>query len=189
MTQLPHSPTTPMLTGFGIAASVVYAGILLLVRLYVMNSFVLQAAAVAGVLLMILTLAMAPWLLEKPYRLYTSVVRRALIAPTRRWTLIVVFHLFFRGHQAGGEKLELDRSEARRTMWNEKTISNLMGGSGSRDVVIDETGGRWWTALFGWLWSAGNWRMIGLMPFIFLLWVIREPQAESAVSKDTYTLY
>jgi hypothetical protein len=189
MLYLPPSRSTPALVGFGIVTAAWGVMVCLLAHLFVIASpWWLVAACAWGVVLVGITVWNVLWL-EKPYDLYNRLIGRFIVRPLRWWILAVTFMMTVLANRPFAGRVR-DRGEGRGSTWREKVIQDLMGGSGSSDVTIDESReGRWLGTWVAWIRKTGNGWMLALIPFMLVLGIFDAGGGKPKVSKDTYTLY
>jgi hypothetical protein len=190
MIHLPHSSSTPTLISFGVLATLVGQGLLMmawycdLVRGSVL--LIAQAGLAAGGIALILN----PDQLERPYATYRWWAELLGARCLRRWILILLFVLVIPVARLGGSTHPFGKSPGGDSSWESKEVRQLLGGGEGRQVVVDERARRSWMAgLWAWAKEGENLWLVALAPFLWVLALTVSPEDRRSASSETYTLY
>ena len=190
MMDLPRKPGTPLLLSFCIVGTLTVLGLLAMGWWAGWLSGTVFAVAAALLLVPAGWLLLHPDQLERPYHVYRRMAILVGVRCLRRWLLGVLFLVVILPMRLVGTGFHGGKSTEIGGTWRSKRVGPLLGGSGLRDVVVDEYSDRGWLwGLWAWIRERGNWWMASLVPFLWLLSVTERREVDSAVSAETYTLY
>jgi hypothetical protein len=190
MILLPGSISTSAITSFWIALGVFAITFLVLIYMYLMPAPIFLASCLTGIVLLVFLLLFKPSLKRVVYVYYKGINRRLLISFVRTTILSVVFYFIIFLNRLYGGRLQLSFADSDRTMWHRKIISNIVGGGGSGDIIIDDIGYRsWLLSLYRWIKETGNWWVLTLVPYMLMLSILDDKKVQTTPSSETYTLY
>lgn len=190
MIYIPKFISTSAVISFWAVLSVLGFVLLIFIYSFIIPSFYFILVCFAGILIFTLFTFYYPLVFKSLYAYYNGFIRRILIPLINSWVLGILFYIILFVNRIYGNRLELSAREATESTWHPKTISDLLGGSGSSVVANDDSEyGAWLSRMYKWVIHTGNWWIIALIPFMLILSITYEDSEESSMSGDTYTLY
>ena len=190
MLHIPKNASTSAVTSFWIVLFGLGSLIMIIVYTQFMSSHYFILACFAAIVIFMIIFYLKPFIFQTVYKYYIGFIQRILVPLINNWVLGIIFYIILFVNRVYGKNLELTENNASGSMWYPKSINNLLGGSGRRDVVIDDTVQKSkFIRLYKWFMRSDQWWLITLIPFLLILSLTYDGKAESSLSGDTYTLY
>jgi hypothetical protein len=192
MITLPGHITTTMLQSFWIVLWTFFFGIISIFSVIVLNSYVYLM-----MLLLIPIFSLPGYLYPEfivPYYQLMNRILNKIKREIRKLVLAVIHQLFlkFLKIESRNNSVSIDPPSSG-SLWQEKTIENLIGENGTYDVSIDLASGKpWYKPFLLWIMRTKKWWILPVIPFSIILSFLSdesEKQEQKAVAHDTYTLY
>ncbi|MEX2380829.1 MAG: hypothetical protein WD490_00445 [Opitutales bacterium] len=190
ITRLPASPSATEVKSFWIVLIFFAVSAAGLIYRFFGPSTGFIIACLAAIFIVGVAGIIVPSVFRYGYKGTRALIRIILVQFACLWISGVVFIFILLPNRLYGSWTTPSLFRSGNSLWDQKSIQSLVGGSGSSDLVVDGTeDAAWLVLLLRWIKGTRNWWMLSLIPFMLLLSLIDSEKEDKLLSKDTYTLY